>query len=258
MNLGDLSQPGLEVLLGFVLNTTILDEGGVVVSTILTGDPTELIDIAGEVERASRLELVPESLFNFRLEVLEPHPVNGILQPGILTTLEASENTALEAIMIGNVLCTVPVVSLDQHDFLRYVFSLLHCAETEDIGGSGVRLLVCVGYAHSTSSSHVEPGEFTVLTQDCDETDIVGEDVDVIRRRDGDGNFELKVCQHRRVDGMRIVYLPRQVKFPIQWLNVLDRISSNHLLIQPDLVIGGGLGDQMFADGLRELIHLRM
>ena len=79
VNLCDLSQPGLEVLLGLILDPTVFDESGVVVSTVLSGDPTKLVDVAGEVERACRLELVAKSSFHLRLELVQTHPVDGVL-----------------------------------------------------------------------------------------------------------------------------------------------------------------------------------
>jgi hypothetical protein len=82
---------------------------------------------------------------------------------------------------------------LDQHNFFRHVFALLYCAKTEHIGSSRVRLLVSMRNTHSTSSSDIESGEFTVLVYNCNEADIIDEEVDVIRRGDGNGNFELKV-----------------------------------------------------------------
>ena len=90
VNLCDLPQAGLEVLLGLVLHATILDEGSVMVSAILASDPTKLVDITGKVKCASRLKLIPQSSFNFRLEVFESHAVNSVLQPGVLATIEAS------------------------------------------------------------------------------------------------------------------------------------------------------------------------
>ena len=194
MDLGDLPQASLEVLLGFVLYPTVLDEGSVVVSTILTGNPTKFVDVAREVERAGRLKVVPKSSLKFRLEFLDPHPINGVLQPSILATCKTSEITTVQTFTINNALYTVAIVSLDQHDLLRHVFTLFHCAKTENIGCSGICLLVCMGYTHSTSSSDIESGESTSLIHNRDETNIVGEDVDVIRRGDGDCDFELKVC----------------------------------------------------------------
>ena len=90
VDLCDLPQASLEVLFRLVLHTAVLDEGSVVVSAIPTSDPTKFINIAGEVERASRLELVPQSSFNFRLEVLETHTINSVLEPCVLTTTGAS------------------------------------------------------------------------------------------------------------------------------------------------------------------------
>lgn len=193
MNFGNLPQASLEVLLGFVLHPTVLDEGSVVVSTILTGNPTKFVDVAREVERAGGLKFVPKSSLKFRLEFLDPHPINGVLQPSILATFKTSEITTVQTLTIDNALYTVAVVSLDQHDLLRHVFTLFHCAKTENIGCSGICLLVCMGYTHSTSGSDIESGEFTSLIHNRDETNIVGEDVDVIRRRDSDSDFELKV-----------------------------------------------------------------
>jgi len=150
------------------------------VSTVLACDPTEFVDVAREFERAGGLEPIPKSLFNFRLELLEPHPVDSVLQPGVLTALGVSANAILQAVGIENVLCSVTVISLDQHDLLRHVFTLLHCAETENVCSSGIRLLVCMGYTHSASSSDVESGESTVLIQDRNEANIIGKDVDVV------------------------------------------------------------------------------
>ena len=79
VDLRDLSQAGLEALLGLVLHAAVLDEGSVVVSAIFAGDPTKFVDVACEVERASGLKLISKPSFNFRLEVFEPHPVNGVL-----------------------------------------------------------------------------------------------------------------------------------------------------------------------------------
>ena len=75
-----------EVFFGLILDTIVLDESSVVVSTVLAGDPTELVDVAGGVERACRLELVPESS-HFRLELVQTHPIGGVLQPGVFTTV---------------------------------------------------------------------------------------------------------------------------------------------------------------------------
>ena len=55
VNLYTLSQARLEVLLGFALH---IDGGSVVVSTVLTGDPTKFVDVAREVEPASGIQTI--------------------------------------------------------------------------------------------------------------------------------------------------------------------------------------------------------
>jgi len=86
----------------------------------------------------------------------------------------------LQTVWIENVLHTVAIVSLDQHNFLRHVPTLLHCAETEDIGCSGISLLVSMGYTHSAPSGDIESGESPFLIYNCDEANIISEDVDII------------------------------------------------------------------------------
>ena len=55
VDLGDISRPGLEVLLRFVLDVTVL-----VVSAILPGEPTKPADVAGEFEQTCRLNFAPK------------------------------------------------------------------------------------------------------------------------------------------------------------------------------------------------------
>jgi len=54
------------------------------VSATFAGDPTKFADVASEVERASGLKLISKLSFNFRLEVHEQHPVNGVLSLAFL------------------------------------------------------------------------------------------------------------------------------------------------------------------------------
>ena len=75
VDLRDLPQPSHEVLLGFILHAAVLNEGSVVVSVILTGDqPNSSTSLARLDGRAGS-----KPSLKFRLEVLEPHPVNSVL-----------------------------------------------------------------------------------------------------------------------------------------------------------------------------------
>ena len=84
VHLGDLAETGLEVLLGLVLDASVLDEAGEVVFPILAGDPTEVIDVFVERERTGRLELVSKELLDCRFEVVEAHAVDRVLETSIL------------------------------------------------------------------------------------------------------------------------------------------------------------------------------
>jgi len=74
-DLHDLLQAGLEVLPGFALYAAILNEGSVLVSAILTGDQPNSSTLLAKFD--GRAGSKPS--LDFRLEVLEPHPVNGAL-----------------------------------------------------------------------------------------------------------------------------------------------------------------------------------
>lgn len=84
VDLGNLAHGGLEGLSGLVLHTTILDESREVAATVLSRLPAELIDVRGELECASGLELPTETLLNFGLEVVNAHAVNGVLDTRVL------------------------------------------------------------------------------------------------------------------------------------------------------------------------------
>ena len=84
MDLGDLSQPRLEVSTGLVLDAPILDEEREVVLAVLSRSPAEIVDVPVEHERSRYGELVPKAFLDFSLENLESHTVNGILESGDL------------------------------------------------------------------------------------------------------------------------------------------------------------------------------
>ena len=49
-----------------------------------------------------------------------------------------------------------------------------------------------MGDTHTATSGHVETDKFTLLVDDSDETDVVGEEINVIVWRDSNSNLELK------------------------------------------------------------------
>ena len=89
-------------------------------------------------------------------------------------------------------LLTIAVVSLHNHDLLSDGDTLLDSAETEDAAQARVGLLVTVSYAHTATGRDVEASKVTVLVDDGDEADVVGEEIDIILRWDSDSNFILE------------------------------------------------------------------
>ena len=84
MDLGDLSQPRLEVLTRLVLDAPILDEECEVVLAVLSRSPAKIVNVPIEHERSRWGELVPKALLDFSFENLESHMVDGILESGVL------------------------------------------------------------------------------------------------------------------------------------------------------------------------------
>lgn len=88
-------------------------------------------------------------------------------------------------------LCTVPIVSLHQHDLLSDELALFRCTESDHIADARVRLLIGMCDTHTTTDADVEAFQIAALVGNSDEADVIGEDVNVIIRRNGDCDFEL-------------------------------------------------------------------
>ena len=81
---------------------------------------------------------------------------------------------------------------MNQHDLLRNDLTLVNGTETKNVTQPRVSLLVSVGDTHTATSGHVETDEFTLVVNDSDETDIVGEEINIIVWRDSNSDLELK------------------------------------------------------------------
>jgi hypothetical protein len=80
VDLSDLLEPGLELLLRLVLDSSVLDEHREVVVALVVLRPAELVDGRVEREGALALELLAESSLDVGLEALDPHSVDSVLQ----------------------------------------------------------------------------------------------------------------------------------------------------------------------------------
>ena len=77
----------------------------------------------------------------------------------------------------------------------------------------------------------VEPLERSVRAGDCDEAEVVGEDVDVVARRHGHDDLELRGAGRSCRRGLRIRLAPGDLA-----------------VLHEELVVGPGLGSEMIAD----------
>ena len=79
-----------------------------------------------------------------------------------------------------------------------------------------------MGDTHATTRGDVESSKLAVLVDDGNEAYIVGKEVDVVLRRDGDGNFVLAMASISHTFGCpSFAHLSRQVEFAVEGLDVL-------------------------------------
>lgn len=91
-----------------------------------------------------------------------------------------------------NILSTVSVISLGQHDAFSNKSALFNGAEADDISNTRVCLLVSMCDTHASTDGNVEASQLAVIPNDSDKAKIICEDVNIIRRRHGNSDFELK------------------------------------------------------------------
>lgn len=153
-------------------------------------------------------------------------------------------------------LCTVAVIPLDEHDLLCHETALFNGAKAEDISEPRIGLLVAVCNTHTTSYSHVEPSKFTLGVHDGDETEVIGENIYIVRGWHSNSNFEL-VRMRTILDSLqKRPYLARKIEFAVQRLKVFQSFSSHKFLVQPDLMVCGRSRKKMLANLLGELVYL--
>ena len=92
---------------------------------------------------------------------------------------------------VRHALDTVPVVPLNEDNLLGNVLALLDSTETDNATSARVGFLVSMGHAHTTANGDVESFKLSVGTNNGNKSEVVRENVDVVGRRDGNGDFEL-------------------------------------------------------------------
>ena len=79
VNLCKLLKTLLELLAWFVLDSTVLDEHGEMVTSVRSSIPPKVVDVAVKGEWTGRFESISKELLNFQLVVVESHSINCVL-----------------------------------------------------------------------------------------------------------------------------------------------------------------------------------
>ncbi len=125
---------------------------------------------------------------------------------------------------------TIAVIALHGDDRLRHVHRVLRLAEADHVAGARIGFRLAMGHPHAAADHHVVADDSTAL-HDRDEAEIMGEHIDIVVRRQRDGDLEFA----RQVGAAEDRF-------------VLDLAAGDLFLIQPDLVPGAGARQQMRRD----------
>src|SRR3974390_2981762 len=182
---------------------------------VAAGAVVPAIAVAGrsESERLGRRELDVSATLDLGAESIQPAVLDGVFEPRVLTVFPIA-----------------PVALHGDHRFgdRQHVLGF---AETYDIGDAWISVALAVGHAHAATDGHV-PALDLFLVEDRDEAEIVGQHVDVVRRR------------HRHHD----LKLTRQVGLAVDRFGNFLLTSGDALAFEPDLAIGRGAWQEMVGD----------
>ena len=135
----------------------------------------------------------------------------------------------------------VAVVALHRQHRRGDVQHLVRGDEADHAAQPRPGLRIAVAGAHAAADGDVEAGQVAVLADDGDQAQIVGEHVHVVERWHRHGHLELA----------------RQVGVTVDRV-LLGAAVGQLLLVQPDLVVGAGPGQERGRQPLRPVVHLRV
>jgi len=232
VNLRDFAQAGEELVGRGVVDAAVLHKESEMPVARVILDPAEAVAVVFEVVRPDGAELVADEFFDFSAEGVESHRFDRVLETGIGADV------------------AVAVVTLHADNGLGHGHGLLGGAEAHDVGETGKGLFVAMGHAHAATDGDVVADDLVVF-DDGDKAEVVGEDVDVIARGNGDDGLELARQVVLAVDGLfgigDVVDLRRIV-------GDLDLFAG--AVVEPDLVIGAGAGAEVVRDLGGEFEHV--
>ncbi len=222
VHLGDLAQARQPRSLGRIGDATGFDAQRQVPATVVPFGPAEAVAGRLELERPRRLEREALPARDLGDEPLEAAVLDRVLEAGALAHGAVAE------------------VALRGEHGLGHREQLLGLEEADDVREARVRLGVAVRGAHAAADGEVEALQLAVL-DDGDEAEVVREHVHVVDGRHDDRRLELA----------------RQVGRAVERLDLLFR--ARHLLaVEPDLVVGARLRQQVLRELLRPFVHDRV
>ena len=170
--LGDRAERGLQLVAFGVLDAAGLDEEAEEPVAVELLEPAEGVALAAEEEGLGGRERGAEALAEFGAEPFDALFLEDVLDAGVLA--------------VG----AVTPVAVDGDDGGADFDELFAGDEADDVGEARVGGFVAVGGAETAADEEVVADELTVL-DDGHEAHVVGEDVGVVVRRDGEAGLEL-------------------------------------------------------------------
>ena len=188
--------------------------------------PAEPIAVVRQCQFARRRQCLAQTRLDLLAKPVDPQGLDGIFESRLLAIVP------------------IAVVALHQHDRLRHGHDAIRRAVADDVGKPREGRRLTMRHAHAAPDADIESLEFACLDIG-NEADVMGEDIDVVLRRDRQGDLELARQIMPRVQRLDLVF-----GFP--------GAARHAFFAEEDLVVGPGTRQQMRADLVREIVDLAM
>src|SRR2546423_823843 len=166
------AQTGLELVASLVPNPAVLDEQSQKIIAVVLLMPAEHIVLPRKLERTRRLELDARALLDLSAKPIDASLVQNVFQSRVLPVAPIAK------------------IPMNRQDSFGDGLQMLGMEETYDIGQARKGLRVAVRHPQSAAGQQVITYELSVFGNDH-KAQVVGENIDVIRRRNRESGFEL-------------------------------------------------------------------
>ncbi len=184
-------------------------------AAVLAFDPAEAVAVVIETKGARRRQRESGAPLHLGFEPAEPAIVDGVFQPRTLAHHAVAE------------------IALRGHHRGRQRNDLVRRDEADHVADARIGLGIAMAGAHAAADADVVAAQFTGFDHG-DEAQVLGEHIHVVHRRNGEADLELA----------------RQVAVAVDRLGFLAA-AGDLLFVQPDLVIGAGVGQQVLGQRRR-------